>query len=102
MRKDTRVHLVADIEALLKSGNIDSTPLIQLILEEARAGEYHDYKNEKYACGKVEVVDKLRSAGLVALAKRVMSGEFDEVADEEDKARMRAMLPKSMWPILKL
>lgn len=90
-RKDTRIHLVEELEKL------PQTPGIKFIIEEAKAGEYHDYKNEKYACGKVEVVGKLRAEGLHDLAGRVICGEFDEEADEEDKAQMRKDLPQRLW-----
>jgi len=95
-RKDTRIHLV---EELMK---LERNPLIQEMIDEAKAGEYHDYKNEKYPCGKMAVVGKLNAAGLKDLAKRVINGEFDEVADEEDKEMMRKDLPKSMWAVIGL
>lgn len=85
-RLDTRVHLVAELEKLPK------TPAIQEMIDEAKAGEYHDFKNNKYACGKVEVVMKLTKAGLNALADRVKNGEFDEQPDAEDKAELKALL----------
>lgn len=84
------VELVEELEKL------DATPAIQEMISEAKAGEYHDYKNNKYACGKVAVVGKLRSAGLDDLANRVINGEFDEVPDEEDE-KMLAGLMKEMF-----
>lgn len=83
MRKSTMVELVEELEKL------PLTPYIQEMIDEAKAGEYHDYKNQKYDCGKVAVVGKLRQAGLDALAKRVMNGEFDEEADEGDKIALK-------------
>lgn len=85
--KDTRIHLV---EELRKVSPL--TPQIQEMIDEAVAGEYHDFKNQKYACGKVEVVSKLRAAGLDALARRVMQGEFDEEPDAEDRADMDKLI----------
>ena len=85
-RKDTRIHLVAELEKL------PVHPDLPGIIAEAKAGEYHDYKNKKYDCGKMEVVNRLRRLELQEadeLLARVISGEFDEVADEEDKAMMR-------------
>jgi hypothetical protein len=64
------------------------TPQVQEMIDEALAGEYHDFKNNKYACGKVEVVTKLRAAGQNNLALRVMEGEFDEEPDAEDKVML--------------
>jgi hypothetical protein len=101
-RKDTRIHLVEEIESLLRSGAIVETHGIREILAEARMGEYHDYKNDKYACGKVEVVSRLRKEGLLDLANRVIAGEFDEEADEDDKAMMRKDLPEAAWDIFGL
>lgn len=63
------IELVQELEKLPR------TPLIDEMIEEARAGEYHDYKNEKYICGKMEASKKLREAGLIDLTKQVESGE---------------------------
>src|SRR5208283_2590284 len=95
-RLDTRIHLVAELKKL------PCTPAILEMIEEAEAGEYHDYKNKKYACGKVEVSGKLRAAGLIKLAIRVENGDFDEVADEQDKADMREGLDPKLWKVLGL
>lgn len=78
-RKSTMVELVTELEKVHPR-----TPLIEQMIAEAKAGEYHDYKNEKYICGKVAVVGYLREAGLNDLAKQVMNGDFDEEADAED------------------
>lgn len=96
MKKDTRIHLVEELQKLPWS-----LP-IQEMIDEAKAGEYHDYKNNKYVCGKMAVVGKLRAAGLNELADRVTQGEFDEEMDEEDKAEMRSWLPKSAHKVMKL
>lgn len=77
------VELVQELEKLAWS------PQLQIIINEAKAGEYHDYKNQKYVCGKVAVVEKLREIGAESLAQRVIGGEFDEEADEQDRATMR-------------
>jgi hypothetical protein len=63
-----------------------------VIIAEAKAGEYHDYKNNKYVCGKVAVVGKLRelcTPEADAIAKQVINGDYDEEADEQDKAMIR-------------
>lgn len=88
--KSTMVELVDELEKLLK------TPQPQQIINglnfmiaEAKAGEYHDYKNDKYVCGKVASSGYLRKMGFIELAKRIENGEFDEEADEQDKAYLR-------------
>ena len=88
MRKSTMVELVTELEKL------PASPEIDLMIEEAKAGEYHDYKNRKYACGKMESSQRLRRLGYLGLAHRIEQGEFDEEADEEDKALMRKDLEK--------
>ena len=62
-------------------------------IEEAKRGEYHDYKNEKYVCGKVALCSLLEDAGLYALSARVKDGEFDESPDEQDKLMMEKDFP---------
>lgn len=91
------VELVEELEKVQPRSSF-----IEFMIAEAKAGEYHDYKNKKYACGKVAVVGYLRHAGLETLAARVIDGEFDEVADEEDKAEMRKGLDPKLWPIFGL
>lgn len=85
-RLDTRIHLVYELEKLPK------TAALQEIIDEAKAGEFHDYKNNKYVCGKVAAVMKLTEIGLTELADRVRNGDFDEEPDEEDKAQLREYL----------
>lgn len=87
--KDTRTDLV---EELLK---VKQYPEIVFMIMEAKAGEYHDYKNKKYACGKAQsagMLDHLahgyKDKALQELSARIKAGEFDEEADEEDKANM--------------
>lgn len=82
-RRSTMVELVEDLRKLPES------PDIQLMIEEALAGEYHDYKNVKYVCGKMESSQRLRKLGYPELARRIEQGEFDEEADEADKDMMR-------------
>lgn len=85
-RKSTMVELVKELEKLPQTDDI------KFMIEEAKAGEYHDYKNKKYICGKLESSQRLRNLGHSELAKRIESGEFDEPADVEDKKRMLAEL----------
>lgn len=76
----------------MASGKVAPSPGITTIIEEAMAGEFHDFKNNKYPCGKVAANGMLVREGLVDLAKRLREGEFDEAPDEEDKANMRKEL----------
>lgn len=82
-RKSTMVELVQELEAVTPR-----TELIEFMINEAKAGQYHDFKNKIYVCGKVAVYGLLRSAELHDLAERVKAGEFDEEPDEADKANM--------------
>jgi hypothetical protein len=84
-RKDTRIHLVEELRKLPKSPEID------FMIKEAIAGEYHDFKNNKYACGKVESATRLDSLGFFELSSRIKNGEFDEEPDEEDRAELRKL-----------
>lgn len=77
------VELVQELEKMPWS------PELAVIIAEAKAGEYHDYKNQKYACGKVAVVGKLRAIGADDLAKQVINGDYDEEADAQDKEHLR-------------
>lgn len=99
---DTRIELVAALEKL------PSTPSLEDIIADARAGEYHDYKNTKWPCGKIAAYsalyteslatkDAATSNELLRLANQIKEGEYDELADEEDKAMMRKDLPEAMW-----
>ena len=83
--------MVEFVEELRK---LPQSPQIDFMIEEALAGEYHDYKNVKYICGKVEAYSRLTDLGYLALANRIATGEFDEQADEEDKATMKKNIEK--------
>jgi hypothetical protein len=95
-RLDTRTDLVLELE------KVASTPLIEEIIKEAKAGEFHDFKNQKYDCGKMALYGLLMKAKLSDLANRVSEGEFDEKADEEDKAKLRKTIPQSAWSVFGL
>lgn len=81
------VELVQELEKVVVPDSLQ--PFLDETIAEAKAGEYHDYKNEKYIEGKTALVARLRHMNLMPLAERVMDGEFDEEADEEDRANMR-------------
>lgn len=94
--KSTMVEFVEELRKLPQS------PLIEMMIKEALAGEFHDYKNKKYPCGKVQAVNYLISGGHTDLARRVVDGEFDETADAEDIEHMRSYTPKQLWSALGL
>lgn len=103
MRKSTMVELVQELEKLIAAApRGPQRDGLKFMLKEAINGEYHDYKNKKYACGKFESYNRLIKLGFPELANRIKNGEFDEVADEEDKALMRKDLPKNMWKVFGL
>lgn len=91
MRKSTMVELVTELEKLSPSEGKDK------MLELAKAGQFHDFKSE-LACGKMYFVECAEwckrnmieaDAKIIArLADEIKNGEYDEVADEEDKAEM--------------
>lgn len=101
--KSTMVELVAELEEIHKKSATEGFRLsLEQVIAEAKAGEFHDYKNKKYAEGKSVLVGYLRALHLEALALRVIDGEFDENPDELDLEEMRKTTPKEMWPMLGL
>lgn len=101
--KSTMVELVQELESVdTKAMSHTDKQLLAETIKEAKAGEYHDYKNEKYICGKVEVVSRLDLLGFHSISDRVMNGEFDEEMDEADKKEMKTWLPKDMWEMMNL
>ena len=77
------------VELVDELKKLPTSPMINFMIEEALAGEYHDYKNNKYTCGKMESATRLYELGYKELSQRIKEGEFDEVADESDKAEMK-------------
>lgn len=111
-RLDTRTDMVAELK---KIPVIKWTPLLQAIIAEAEAGEFHDYKNIKYVCGKVAANELLSICAkqdfnddeevkkiLLAEADKIRNGTYDEEADEADKAAMRAFAPAALHEVLGL
>ena len=91
MSKNTMTDLVEELTALNKEGKYDE------MITEAKAGEYHDYKNQKYVCGKMELVGKLgHFPELGHIKMKVMMGEYDESPDTSDKASMMKDLVADM------
>ena len=89
MRKNTMVELVDELRKLPKSNDI------AFMIAEALAGEYHDYKNDKYICGKLESSQRLRKLGYPDLAIRIEQGEFDEPCDYEDIEMMAKVIDEN-------
>lgn len=83
MRKSTMVELVDELKKLPPSEGVN------IMIDEALAGEYHDFKSKKYVCGKLESSQRLRKMGHNELAERIEEGEFDEDMDEDDRELMR-------------
>jgi hypothetical protein len=96
--KSTNKELVEELTARNLDGRYDQ------LIKNAVNNFYHDYKApEEIVCGKMELVKDLSNyPELGDISTKVMEGEYDEVADEEDKAQMRAELPKSIWDALGL
>lgn len=86
MRSGTKNTMVELVEELIKR-NTDGK--FDTLISEAKAGEFHDYKNKKYACGKVAFVSMAGNyPELADLVNDVKNGVYDEVADADDKAMM--------------
>jgi len=91
MRKSTNKELIEILESRNTANKYDS------IIAEAKDNQFHDFKNTKYACGKVELVSQLNKfPELVDISRMVMDGEFDETMDDDDKAEMRRTLIEDM------
>lgn len=95
--KSTMVELVTELEKLL-AGNItvEQREGLAVMVAEAKAGEYHDFKNQKYPCGKVASAGYLRAMGFVDLAREIENGDYDEFPDEEDNAHVREIIDKHL------
>ena len=70
---DYQIDLVKQLEDL---GRDD----LQEIIDEAKAGEFHDFANKKYATPKVVLYKKLKDKGLNSIAEDVKNGVYDEPA----------------------
>lgn len=91
--KSTNKELVEELTRRNTKGEYDQ------LIKNALANRYHDYKNpDDVICGKIDLVNELTHfPELSDIRKQVINGDYDEVADEDDKAAMRAELPKYMW-----
>lgn len=73
MGKSTTVELVQELE----KRNVDSR--YDQIIAEAKEGEFHDFKNNKYATPKIALVGYLdKFPELTDIKKAVIAGEYDE------------------------
>lgn len=98
IRKSTNKELVEDLQAINTNGQFDK------LIKMAKANYFHDYKQpEDVVCGKMLFAElSANIPELKPLRDAIINGEFDEVADEEDKAEMRKDLPPTMWKHLGL
>jgi hypothetical protein len=96
--KSTNKELVEELTARNLNGKYDQ------LIKNAVSNLYHDYKNPPdVVCGKMLLAADLSSfPELDDIYYKVLDGEYDEVADEDDKAAMRAELPKYMWEAMGL
>lgn len=96
--KSTNKELVADLELVNVNGKFDK------FVEQAKNNFYHDYKQPDHiVCGKTLFVNETQGIPeLKHLRDAIINGEYDEVADEEDKASMRKDLPPNMWAMFGL
>lgn len=84
--KSTITDLPNDILALVPEAL--SIPKLAVIIAEARAGEYHDFKNDKYVAPKVALCNLLiesKEARLTVIREAVVAGVYDEPAEGKFK-----------------
>lgn len=90
MKKSTITDLPNDI--MIAVPHYERDVCIRAIIKQAQRGEFHDYKNTTYACGKVQLAQMLHEANepaLLPIRQAVINGEYDESPDAEDKALMK-------------
>lgn len=90
MEKSTIKDLSNDIRQAVP--NFKENQVIMEIIRQAQAGEFHDFKNTTYACGKFALAQMLQEANeplLLKIRQSVIDGEYDESPDAEDKAQMK-------------
>lgn len=90
IRKSTIKDLPNDIRIAVP--HHERNAYVKEIIKQAERGEFHDFKNKLYACGKVQLSHMLHEAKEPALAKirqAVINGDYDESPDAEDKALMK-------------
>lgn len=90
MRKSTIKELPNDIKLAIPEW--EQNDKLKKIIKEAEQGEFHDFKNKKYVCGKVQVhamLFAIKDQRLNKIIHDVTHGEYDESPDAEYKAAMR-------------
>lgn len=90
MKKSTITDLPNDIKAAVP--NWQDNALVKEIITQAEQGEFHDFKNKRYVCGKVQVAHMLYEANdrrLLNIRQAIVNGDYDESPDEEDEAMMK-------------
>lgn len=77
--------------AAATQGDTRLTEAVRLVIDLAEAGEFHDYKNQRFAMPKVMLVKLLGDLGpdFDDIRQEVMNGDYDEPADDEDVASMK-------------
>jgi len=85
--KSTMVELVIELQKLPKN------PEVLQMIKEAKQGEFHDYKNKKYDCGKMASAQMLHHIGdkypdckeeATRIRGLIINGEYDERPDQDD------------------
>lgn len=88
-----------ELPELLEKRNVDGR--YDELIAECKKNWYHDYKSPDdidFVCPKVELLIRVgKFSELVDVYKMIAEGEFDEQADEEDKAMLRKDVPEDMW-----
>lgn len=89
-QKSTITDLPNDIRAAVP--NHERNAYVKEIIKQAQRGEFHDFKNTTYVCGKVQLAHMLYEANEEALnpiRQAVINGDYDESPDAEDKAMLK-------------
>ncbi len=90
-RKNTMIEMVQELK------NLPKHPEVLAMIENAKAGEYHDFKNVKYTCGKVasaehlfDIMSKYPGTREIAgkIRGEIINGVYDESPDDDDKKEM--------------
>lgn len=94
MSKSTMIELVEELE---KVKSVVPCEEIDYMIAEAKRGEYSDFKNKKYACGKlgfVTIADAFSKRNpdllphLTPLSEDIKNGVYDETQDDIDRMSM--------------
>ncbi len=89
-KKSTITNLPNDIRAAVP--NFEKSTYLCDIIKQAEAGEFHDFKNTTYTCGKTQLAHMLYESvhpELIPIRQAVINGDYDESPDIEDKAAMK-------------